>query len=89
MILTSAYRCPEYNAFVSTTGDDGPHVLGQAFDVLIYGRHGYKLVELAIAEGFTGIFWMQHGDHGQRYMHLDDLPDAPRHPRPWIMSYPA
>ena len=89
MLLSSAYRCPEYNAFVSTTGDDGPHVQGHAFDVLCYHGDAYVIAAIALAEGFTGIGYSQHGEHHNRFVHLDDLPARPNQPRPTIWSYPG
>lgn len=34
-IITSGYRCPEYNKKVSTTGEHGPHTTGKAVDIKI------------------------------------------------------
>lgn len=38
--------------------------------------------------GFTGIGLAQKGDHGSRFVHLDDLADADTAgPRPWTWTY--
>ena len=87
-IITSGARCAVYNALVSGTGDDGPHTTGQAFDVGVAGEHALRLVDRAREEGFTGVGVKQHGPHGKRFIHLDDLPNADGQPRPWIWSYP-
>ena len=84
--LSSAYRCPEHNAAVSSTGRNGPHTKA-AFDVLTSGPEAYQIVALALLEGFTGIGVNQKGPHAARFIHLDDLPDAEGQPRPTIWSY--
>lgn len=84
MSLSSAYRCAAHNAAVSSTGTDGPHTTGRAVDVLVSGPEAFKLIQLAVSRGFTGIGVKQKGDG--RFIHLDDLPDG-SHPRPRIWSY--
>ena len=83
--ISSGYRTPEHNAAVSATGLDGPHTTGQAVDVVVGSGQAYKLVAVAIDEGFTGIGVQQKGD--TRFIHLDDLPNTPASPRPAIWSY--
>ena len=89
MIVTSGYRSPEHNASVSSTGRTGPHTTGRAIDVLVCGADALDLIDHAMLNGITGIGIKQHGPHKDRFIHLDDLPDAPRQPRPWIWSYGA
>lgn len=84
--VTSGYRCPVHNARISTTGANGPHTTGKAADLAISGRDAYALVRLAMRHGFTGIGVSQKGPHGQRFLHLDSLPDGVQ-PRPWVWSY--
>jgi zinc D-Ala-D-Ala carboxypeptidase len=86
MLLTSAYRCPEYNDFVSSTGRTGPHTTGRAVDVLVSGPDAHFLIELAFDFGVRGIGIMQRGPHKKRYLHLDNL-DQQSGPRPFIWSY--
>lgn len=83
--VTSGYRCPQHNSKVSHTGFTGPHTTGRAVDFGVRGDRAYKLVELAIRMGFTGIGVNQKGD--ARFVHLDDLPNAPGQPRPTCWSY--
>lgn len=87
LALTSAYRCPEHNAAVSGTGRSGPHTTGQAVDIPVKGGEVRTLIALAIAHGFTGIGLKQKGPHAGRFVHLDDLPDGPGRPRPWVWTY--
>ena len=83
MKLSSAYRCPDYNAAVSTTGPNGPHTTGRAVDVLVSGEDAWRLVQLAYDMGFTGLGVCQRGPHETRFIHLDDLEDDVIRPRIW------
>jgi uncharacterized protein YcbK (DUF882 family) len=84
--VTSAARCPEYNAKVSGTGKTGPHTTGRAIDFGVSGHDAHRLLVLAASmPDFTGIGVNQKGD--SRFIHLDDLPNKPGKPRPWIWSY--
>lgn len=83
--VTSAARCPEYNAKVSRTGLSGPHTTGRAIDLGVSGQDALRLLRIALSEGFTGIGINQKG--AARFVHLDDLPNADGQPRPWIWSY--
>lgn len=85
MPVSSGYRSPAHNAAVSTTGETGPHTTGRAVDILVRGADALELIGLATDLGFTGIGVSQKGP--SRFIHLDDLPDAPGQPRPTIWSY--
>jgi uncharacterized protein YcbK (DUF882 family) len=100
MILSSAYRTPDYNDKRSTTGRNGPHTTGKAIDVLISGADAYRFLMAVMAlnedmfneamskGGFTGIGISQRGPHKSRFIHLDSLTDDETEgPRPWIWSY--
>lgn len=86
--VSSAYRCGEHNNAVSKTGRDGPHTFG-AFDVLVHGPEAYQVIVAALAEGFTGIGVNQAPDvpREKRFVHLDDLEDTEKLPRPMVWSY--
>lgn len=87
LIITSGYRCPEYNDRISSTGLDGPHTTGRAADVSVTGERAFKLVTHSSLGGWmTGIGINQRGDYAKRFIHLDDL-EAPDHPRPRIWTY--
>lgn len=86
MRVSSAKRCPDYNAKVSKTGRDGPHTK-DAIDFTSSGADALDIVRIAIEEGFSGIGVSQKGPHGIRFIHIDDLPDALGQPRPTIWSY--
>jgi uncharacterized protein YcbK (DUF882 family) len=87
-IINSGYRTPAYNAAVSKTGLMGPHTTGRAVDIRVYGGRAFDLGDAAKAYGFTGKGEKGHGPHEGRFIHLDDLPDAPGRPRPWSWTYP-
>lgn len=87
-IVTSGSRCSDYNRKVSDTGGNGPHVLGLAVDIRVYGERAYKIVSDAHVFGFTGIGMSQKGDMHKRFIHLDCVPvDHLGIPRPTIWSY--
>lgn len=85
--VTSAARCPEHNAKVSSTGETGPHTTGRAIDIAVSREKAFTLVRLALELriGITGIGVSQKGN--SRFVHLDDLPNSPTSPRPTIWSY--
>lgn len=85
IFINSGYRCPSYNRRISPTGIDGPHTTGQAADIDVNRGDAFRLLQLAMNHGFTGIGVQQKG--GRRYLHLDTLTDAPGRPRPTIWSY--
>ena len=87
LIVSSAYRCPAHNAAVSSTGAAGPHTTGRAVDLAVSHAAAFEVLRLAFLSGeFTGIGVQQKG--GGRFVHLDDLPEAPGQPRPTVWSYP-
>lgn len=81
-IVTSGYRCPEYNDKISTTGRNGPHTTGKAVDISIGPAHTYQVLKMALSEGFTGIGIHQTGPSNERFLHLDTLVTNPR-PNVW------
>jgi len=66
--ITSAYRCPQHNASVSSTGHDGPHTTGFAVDISTNTKSQYDLVRfflanysakgIGIAKSFTHIDYL-------------------------------
>lgn len=84
--ITSAGRSPEYNVKISSSGEAGPHVLAQAFDIGVHGEQAYWLVNNAAKFGFTGIGLKQKGPFSQRFVHLDDATEI-KGPRPWVWTY--
>ena len=86
MTITSAYRDPEHNDRVGGSKSSA-HVEGKAVDIACYGEKAFKIVELALAEGFSGIGVSQKGPHGARFIHLDTMEINPLAARPWIWSY--
>jgi uncharacterized protein YcbK (DUF882 family) len=88
MKVSSAARCPEYNAKVSATKSrTGPHTTGRAIDFECSHQDADKILELSytFGLGITGRGINQKGTG--RFIHLDDLPDAPGQPRPHLWSY--
>tara|TARA_Y100000310_G_scaffold280598_1_gene300440 strand:+ start:283 stop:672 length:390 start_codon:yes stop_codon:yes gene_type:complete len=87
MIVSSAYRTPEHNERVSSTGRTGPHTTGKSIDVVVNGSDALTLVHMALSLGFTGIGISQKGPHEKRFIHLDTLQNEDHPPRPWLWSY--
>lgn len=85
LIITSGYRCPDHNARVSSTGRTGPHTTGRAADIAVSNSRAHAVLQAAMMMKFTGIGINQKG--GSRFIHLDNLPDAPGQPRPTVWSY--
>lgn len=85
LTVTSAARCPDHNARVSGTGRTGPHTTGRAIDFAILGADALTVLKIALDMGFTGIGVNQKG--GGRFIHIDDLPNGPGCPRPFVWSY--
>jgi uncharacterized protein YcbK (DUF882 family) len=84
--VSSAARCPTYNAKVSGTGLTGPHTTGRALDAEVSRGEAHALLRWAMRHGgFTGIGVQQKG--AKRFLHFDDLPDATSQPRPTLWSY--
>jgi uncharacterized protein YcbK (DUF882 family) len=85
--ITSGYRCPAYNAVISSSGDDGPHTRGLAADIAIYGESAFRLLVKAVGI-FTGIGINQKGEIAQRYIHVDSVKVGDLLiPRPRVWNY--
>ena len=82
MAMSSGYRCPHYNKRMGYTQT---HATGQAGDIECGHRQAFRLIELAIKHGFTGIGVKQKGS--RRFVHMDDLPAGDLRPRPHVWSY--
>jgi uncharacterized protein YcbK (DUF882 family) len=82
--VTSGYRDATH-PIEAAKAVPGAHASGRAADIAVQGEEAIKIIELAIKLGFTGIGVQQKGNG--RFIHLDDLPNAPGRPRPHIWSY--
>ena len=88
MSISSAYRCPEHNSSVSSTGPEGPHTTGKSIDVRVSGIAAHLFLGIAMGYDFAGVGISQKGSHGSRFIHLDILhQEETSGPRPWIWSY--
>ena len=84
LTLNSAFRCERYN---NEKGYTQTHATGQAVDIKATHKLAVRILEEAWRLGFTGIGISQRGDSGYRFIHLDDLMEADRRPRPHVWSY--
>ena len=88
MHVSSAFRCPDHNAAVSSTGRQGPHTTGKAIDIRIYGRQAHQLMTYALHAGVFGLGVAQRGLRAERFVHLDMLLAVETQgPRPWCWTY--
>ena len=85
-IVTSAFRCPVYNAKVSS-GTYGAHVLGKALDIRVRGSQAFEVLRQAylMPGRITGIGVAQKGMN--RFIHLDNVTGDIKIARPMIWSY--
>lgn len=79
IIISSAYRCKEYN---DLRGFTQTHASGQAVDIICDRADAYEILRLAFKHGFTGIGVNQKGS--KRFVHLDDIQEGLR---PTVWSY--
>ena len=87
-IVTSGYRCADYNERISSTGRTGPHTTGRAVDLALFGRKAYGLMRHWTLGGWgTGIGLHQRGPHDKRFIHLDDIPADDNRFRPTVWTY--
>jgi len=85
LVVVSGYRCSFHNSKVSSTGLTGPHTTGRAVDLAVDRGDAVRLLKIALEMQFTGVGVQQKG--AGRFIHLDNLPNAPGQPRPSIWSY--
>ena len=65
--ITSAYRCPDHNSKVSSTGASGPHTTGMAVDIHVSNsQHRKKLIDY-FATKVTGL------GVAKTFLHIDLL----------------
>jgi len=83
-IVTSGYRCPEFDAQI---GGKGPHTTGEAVDIALRGEQAQVAIRIFLEAGFMGLGVKQSG--ADRFIHIDTLDEGrfPDHPRPWVWSY--
>jgi len=82
MPMNSGYRCRAYNTLKGYTQT---HATGQAGDIACTHKQAVLINIHHSVFGFTGIGIQQKGNG--RFVHLDDLDEAPGRPRPHIWSY--
>lgn len=83
--VTSGYRDYTHPVEAKKRSKNGAHPTGNAADLAVDRKDAYKVLELAMGLGFTGIGVKQHG--AGRFLHLDIIENNPKQPRPTIWSY--
>jgi len=84
-IVSSAYRCPQYNNEISESGLNGAHTTGKAIDIVIRGQQALHLIREALLIDIDGLGVNQKGDN--RFIHLDMCSVKDGLPRPMVWSY--
>ena len=80
LTITSAYRCPEHNDKVSSTGLSGPHTTSKACDLHVSNsQHRKKLIDY-FANKVTGL------GIAKTFIHIDIISseELPHRPNAWI-----
>ena len=80
--ISSGFRDFTHPVEAKKASKSGYHTQGRACDLLV-GYDGYRLLELAIKHGFTGLGCNFRGSVESRYLHVDDRDDDP----PAVWSY--
>lgn len=80
MKITSGYRSKFHSAEVKKQ-QGGTHTLGIACDVSVSGSDAYKVIQLAMSLGFTGV------GVAKTFVHLDIAQSDSRFHRPTIWIY--
>ena len=83
--VNSAFRCPDHNQKVASSGPDGPHTTGAAMDIKASGNKAREILRIAIELKFKGIGIDQKG--AGRFIHLDDCEKTDKRTRPATWSY--
>jgi zinc D-Ala-D-Ala carboxypeptidase len=85
MQITSGFRDRTHPIEAKKT-TSGAHTTGMACDIAVQGADAYRLIQLAMLYGFTGIGIQQKG--GGRFVHLDCCTLEQSFFRPTVWSYP-
>ena len=78
--ITSAYRCPEHNNSVSSTGQSGPHTTSKAVDIHVSNsQHRKQLIDY-FTNKVTGL------GIAKTFIHIDILTsdEVPHRPNCWL-----
>lgn len=84
MWVTSGYRDPSHPIEAAKKAS-GVHSTGRACDIGVQGADAFTLLKIALEEGMIGIGIKQEG--AGRFIHLDDVENSDRFPRPRVWSY--
>lgn len=69
-ILTSAYRCPEHNNKVGSSGSDGEHTKGLAVDIAVNGHQAYILLNNVYKQHYFNRIGIDRKSARDGYIHL-------------------
>lgn len=95
-IVTSGYRCPEYNDYLYVQQGhepgkhlQGPHTTGRALDILAVGWQAMTIINLGVIyHGMYGVGLYQKGPRKDRYIHIDNIERTELHESGvWCWTY--
>lgn len=86
IILSSGFRCPEYNKAVGG-GEFSGHPEGLAADIQCSHDRAWSILNNGMRVGFAGVGVKQHGPINERFIHFDDCPSMSQRPRPTVWTY--
>jgi len=80
LTITSAYRCPEHNDSVSSTGLSGPHTTSKAVDIHVSNSQHRKTLIDYFASKVSGL------GIAKTFIHIDIISteELPHRPNAWI-----
>jgi uncharacterized protein YcbK (DUF882 family) len=90
IVLTSAFRCPEYDLELRSSRDQsstGAHSRGRAIDANMWGDRLWNALGFAISADLLGIGLQQKGAYNTRFVHFDNMISETGRPRPWVWTY--
>ena len=84
--VTSAYRCPDHNSRVSSTGRTGPHTTGRAVDIRAGSRAKFKIAKACFEydQEFPGLIRL---GIAKTFIHIDNLGGDPDFDSDVICTY--
>lgn len=69
-VITSAYRCPQHNNAVSTTGLEGEHTKGMSVDIEVDAHQSYILLDKIFKQKFFNRIGIKRPSGEKGFIHI-------------------